>query len=335
MSNYWLERSRQRLVKSELIGLDAMNRILPVYELALRNINKEINSIYVNYSNKVGLDVSELTKILSGVDKNNFLKSIQVKMRRLGFNVGDIYDKNYIARLTRLEALKQQVYWEIQNIAPREIDISSNAYRRIILESYNSSRLDIREQLGASGGFATINQSAVNEMLLNRWEGGNYSTRIWGNTDILANKLQVVITSGLTVGTSQEKMALQIRERVDVGKYNAMRLVRTETNYFQNQAELQSYKDEGIEYYRYDGIQDGRTSDFCKPESEGGMDGTVWKVSEAEVGYNYPPLHPNCRSSTQVVFPNEVNQPSTEGFDFSEVYEAQMAGLEEQGFKRR
>ena len=331
MSNYWLERSKQRLVRSELIGLDAMNRILPVYELALRNINKEINSIYVNYSNKVGLDVSELTKILSGVDKNNFLRSIQIKMRRLGFNVGDIYDKNYIARLTRLEALKQQVYWEIQNIAPREIDISTNAYRRIILESYNSSRLDIREQMGASGGFGTINRSAVNEMLLNRWEGGNYSTRIWGNTDILATKLQVVVTSGLTVGTSQEKMALQIRERVDVGKYNAMRLVRTETNYFQNQAELQSYKDEGIEYYRYDAILDGRTSQMCSD-----INGEVFKISEASVGENYPPLHPNCRSSTQIVFSNEVNQPKTEGYDFSEVYEAQMEGLvEDSGFKRR
>lgn len=81
MSNYWQERAKSRLVRAEQIGLEAMNKTLPIYDQALKNINKEINSIYINYSNKVGLDVSELTKILSGADKNNFLRNIQLKMK--------------------------------------------------------------------------------------------------------------------------------------------------------------------------------------------------------------------------------------------------------------
>lgn len=301
MSNYWQERAKSRLVRAEQIGLEAMNKTLPIYDQALKNINKEINSIYINYSNKVGLDVSELAKILSNADKNNFLKNIQLKMRSLGFNIGDIYDRNYIARLTRLEALKQQVYWEIQNIAPKEIDITTNAYRRIVIESYNASRVDIRKQMDTGGAFSTINGEAVGDILAEKWEGGNYSMRIWTHTSQLSNQLQVVIGAGLTTGTSQEKMVRQIRERFDVGRYNAMRLIRTETNYFQNQGELESYKDEGIEYYRYDAVMDGRTSEKCS-----NLDGKVFKVEEAVVGLTYPPLHPNCRSTTELVFNQEA-----------------------------
>lgn len=348
MSNYWQERAKSRLLKSEQIGLEAMNQILPIYEQSLRNINKEINSIYINYSKKVGLDVNELSQILSGVDKNNFLKNIQAKMKALGFKVSDVYDRNYIARLTRLEALKQQVYWEIQSIAPREVDISTNAYRRIVVESYTTSRGDIRRELGRAKSFATISDRSVKQMLIENWQGGNYSTRVWGNTGILARDLQVVIGAGLTAGTSQEKMATQIRERFDVGKYKSMRLVRTETNYFQNQAELQSYKDEGVKFYRYEAIMDGRTSDICSE-----LDGKVFRIGDATEGENYPPMHPNCRSDTTIVFEeeaalervytkedvNEIQDRQQELTDtqrfMREIYETQMQGLEEQGWKRR
>ena len=66
------------------------------------------------------------------------------------------------------------------------------------------------------------------------------------------------------------------------------------------------------------------------------MNGEVFKISEASVGENYPPLHPNCRSGTQIVFPNEINQSSSDTADdmFREVYEAQMAGLESEGWRR-
>lgn len=306
MSDYWLERTKGRLDVAEKIGYEAMKDILPIYEQALGNINKEINRLYVNYAGKVGLDVMELTTILSGADRENFLTSIQSKMRMLGFNVGDVYDPRYIGRLTRLEAMKQQIYWEIQTIVPRELSISDRAYGKIIEESYSSSRKDIREYLGKDyKSFAQIDEFTKFQILRENWQGGNYSSRIWANNAMLNNRIQdvlpKVVGGGLVSGISQEKMQRQIREYFDVGRYYAMRLVRTETNYFTNQAELQSYKDENIEYYRYEAILDERTSDICRE-----LNGEVFKVIEAEVGTNYPPLHPQCRSDTTIVFNEEA-----------------------------
>jgi SPP1 gp7 family putative phage head morphogenesis protein len=308
MSNYWLERTKGRLDYAEVVGKGAMEDILPIYEQALRNINKEINKLYSKYATEAGLDVRELTEILSGAERSRFLVDIRNKMLKLGFDLGDVYDPRYIGRITRLEAIKQQIYWEIQQIAPQEEAISESAYKKIIEESYKSSRTDIRKHLGKDyRAFAQIDDTVAYHILRENWKGGNYSTRIWANNARLNIKIQdvlpKVIGGGLVSGISQEKMARQIRDYFDVGRYNAMRLVRTETNYFTNQAELQSYVDEGIEYYRYEAILDERTSDICRRTN-----GKVFKVTEAEVGVNYPPLHPNCRSDTTLVFSGEAKE---------------------------
>lgn len=308
MSNYWLKRTKFRLDNAEKIGYSAMNKILPIYEQALQNINREINRLYVNYANKAGLDVMELTAVLSGADRENFVTSIQAKMKTLGFNIGDVYDPSYIGRLTRLEAMKQQIYWEIQSIAPRELNVSEGAYSKIIEESYSSSRKDIREYLGKDyRGFARIDELTKFQILRENWQGGNYSSRIWANNAMLNNRIQdvlpKVIGGGIISGISQEKMQRQIREYFDVSRYYSMRLVRTESNYFTNQAELQSYRDENIEYYRYEALLDERTSETCEE-----LNGEVFKVIEAEVGTNYPPMHPNCRSDTTIVFNEEAKE---------------------------
>jgi SPP1 gp7 family putative phage head morphogenesis protein len=295
-NKYWQERAKNRIVRSEMQGVEIMEQILPIYQQALVNINKDINSIYLNYANEVGLDVAELTKVLSNADKNNFLLNIQAQMRALGFDFADIYNENYINRLTRLEALKQQIYWNIQAIAPKVSEIETRGFRKMIKDSYEVARRDIREQIyGELGGgtFATVNDDYIGDILNSTWEGGNYMTRTAINMDRFAIKTREVIGSGLLIGTSQEKMGRLIRERFDVGRYEAMRLVRTETNYFQNQAEIRSYEDEGVEYYEYMAVMDNRTSKTCER-----LDGKVFKTSEAEVGSNYPPMHPNCRSTT-------------------------------------
>jgi uncharacterized protein with gpF-like domain len=48
---------------------------------------------------------------------------------------------------------------------------------------------------------------------------------------------------------------------------------------------------------------DSRTSEICRE-----LNGKRFKLSEAEVGVNYPPMHPNCRSTTQLVLDEEYKQ---------------------------
>ena len=335
---HWQDRAIDRTVRAEMLGVELMGKVLPVYDEALRQINKDINKLYTNYADKVGLDVVELTKVLTGADRNNFIKEVKKSMKVVGLNVNDIYDENYIVRLNRLEALKQQIYWKVQEITPKIQTIETGGFKKVVDDSYIVASEDIREQMGdvysRGGTFNRLNDDMIDDVLASKWVGGNYMTRTGVNMDRFAVKVRDVVGSGLSAGISQEKMTRNIRERFDVVKYDTMRIVRTETNYFQNQSELLSYENEGVEYYEYVAVMDGRTSDICEK-----LDNKVFKISEAVAGENYPPMHPNCRSTTVVsdedsyIAGGGVVEEEVKGDPYGDLYKTQIEGLRGEGWK--
>ncbi len=87
-------------------------------------------------------------------------------------------------------------------------------------------------------------------------------------------------------------MAAKIEERFHVGMYKARRVVRTESNYCINQAELKGMKDAGFDEYEFISLGENAENvcDTCDD-----LDGQRFKISDATVGVNFPPMHPFCR----------------------------------------
>jgi len=191
--------------------------------------------------------------------------------------------------------LKQQVKYEILAIAPREESISKFAYEEIIRTSYEKVQKAL-EQQGVDMAFSKLNKQVLNQILKSKFYGSNYSQHIYSNVKDFSKELQEILGSSLSTGKSYAKTSKIIQDRFKVSKSNATRLVRTETSYFHNQAELQSYIDDGIEEYEYDAHLDGRTSQICRD-----LNRHKFKVKNAQTGENYPPMHPHCRSTTQVI----------------------------------
>ena len=55
---------------------------------------------------------------------------------------------------------------------------------------------------------------------------------------------------------------------------------------------MNRYKDAGIKEFQFLAEIDSRTSDKCKE-----LNGKVFKMKDAEVGENVPPIHVFCRST--------------------------------------
>lgn len=79
----------------------------------------------------------------------------------------------------------------------------------------------------------------------------------------------------------------------DSYRSNVRRLLRTETAYVKSQADVEMYKTLEVEEYEILAPLDKRTSAICQEK-----DGLHYKVDEIAVGVNYPPFHPNCRTTT-------------------------------------
>ena len=113
--------------------------------------------------------------------------------------------------------------------------------------------------------------------------------------------LREELLTGFLTGRGYNKTAKEIEARMASGAMEARRLVRTEAAYIEEAAELESYKECGIERLRFLATLDMRTSDICAAH-----DGDIIEVSKAVPGVNIPPLHPWCRSTTIAVFDDDI-----------------------------
>ena len=286
--SYWDKRALARLSESEKMSDGYIKRIKRIYEKAFKDIEKDINNVYKNYSKDTGLDVQKLKELLTRSETEKLWE----QMKKQGL---DKYVKqNYKARISRLEKIQAQIYAKAKQIYPKEELEQTMCYKGVVNTSYYKAVYDTQMGVGYDFAFAKIDKNMMNALLGERWSGKNYSERIWGNTDILANNLSEVISSGMMSGQSNAKMIKQIRERFKVSEYYAERLVRTETNYFNNRADAMAYEKLGIEYYVFVAVLDDRTSEKCQ-----NMDGKKFAYKDKKEGENYPPLHPNCRSKTR------------------------------------
>lgn len=296
-SKYWDNRAIRRLTDAEKQGEAYIQRIQKIYDQAERNIQRDIENIYRNYSKATGLDVQSLKTLLTKTETQKLWE--QLKAQGL-----DQYVKgNYKARITRLERLQAQIYAKAKQVYPQEQKAHTACYNGVINDTYYKAIYDTQMGTGYNFAFSKLDDNMVTAMLNERWSGKNYSQRIWGNTDILAQSVSEIVGGALLSGQSIAKTSRQIRERFDVSKYYADRLVRTETNHFNNEADAMAYEEMDVEMYVFMATLDTRTSTKCQE-----LDGQKFPLKEREVGKNYPPMHPNCRSKTRAYMGEEIEK---------------------------
>lgn len=296
-SNYWDKRAIQRLSSAEKTSEEYIKRIKRIYNQAYKNIDEEIAKVYENYSKDTGVDVQKLKELLTRSETKKTWK----QMQRQGL---DKYIKNnYKSRISRLEQIQAQIYAKTKQIYPKEELEQTMCYQGVINDSYYKTVYDTQMGTGYDFGFNKIDNRLIDRLLNERWSGKNYSERIWRNTDILADNLSQLIGGAMLSGQSIEKTARQLRERFDVAKVYAERLVCTETNHFNNEADAMAYEEMGIDKYVFVATLDSRTSLICQS-----MDNKVFEYKERKKGSNYPPLHPNCRSTTRGYIDEEVEK---------------------------
>ena len=309
-SSYWDRRALRRLTEAEKQSEAYSKRIQKIYEQAHRNIQRDIDNIYQNYSKATGLDIQSLKTLLSKTETDKLWKELKAK------GLDKYVMENYKARISRLEKLQAQIYAKAKEIYPQEQLEQTMCYDGVINNSYYKAIYDTQMGTGYDFAFSKIDDNMVSAILNEGWGGKNYSKkalnkalglnydqRIWNNTDILAESLSEIVGGALMSGQSYAKTSRQIRERFNVAKYYADRLVRTESNHFHNEADAMAYEEMGVDKYVFMAVLDTRTSTMCQD-----MDGEVIDLKDKEVGKNFPPLHPNCRSTTRAYMGEEIEK---------------------------
>lgn len=298
-STYWLRVALIREMQMQKNCTYTVRELERLYDNAIKDLNTEIQKVFKEFRQGVEITKQEAEQLISSAQSEEISKRLQELLE----NTDDpkqrmelmkkIHAQAYGARISRLEAVKLNVYCYFKEKANLEIKKSKTFYNTTIEESYYRTIHDIAKGCNIGINFSLIPQRAIDEMLTAKWHGTQFSDRVWANTDKTAEKAQEIIARGLLSHKSYNAMADELAAVTDNTKYNASRLVRTQGNHFLNAGELKAYEDLGIEKYKYLATLDYKTCEKCQP-----LDGKIFLVSEAEEGVNYPTIHPHCRCTT-------------------------------------
>ena len=290
--SYWLKRSVELDKVATKVEKEVMKELSALYRDAFRSIEKEVNDFMMKYAVDHKLDYATVTQMLTPIDLAEYNQRIE-ELYAMYRDTGSEYIKieidrlNARAKITRLQALQDAINVELTKVTHEYQMTLEDTLIGLFTEQYK----EVSELMGVMA--PVINREAIKTIIEYPYAGKMFSDRIWDNKDALVKHIKQNLTAGIIRGDSIQKMSRQLKKDLNVLYYQAERLVRTETNYAMNQGHLKGYADSGVvEKYEFLAAIDSRTSKLCKNQN-----GKVYKLSDATVGVNYPPLHPNCRST--------------------------------------
>ena len=290
--SYWLKRSEELDKVAKMTEKEVMKKLSALYRDAFRSIEKEVNDFMMKYAVDHKLDYATVTQMLTPIDLAEYNQKIE-ELYAMYRDTGSEYIKieidrlNARAKITRLQALQDAINVELCKVTHEYQMTLEDTLIGLFTEQYK----EVSELLGIMA--PVINREAIKTIIEYPYAGKMFSDRIWDNKDALVKHIKQNLTAGIIRGDSIQKMSRQLKKDLNVLYYQAERLVRTETNYAMNQGHLKGYADSGVvEKYEFLAAIDSRTSKLCKNQN-----GKVYKLSDAVVGVNFPPLHPHCRST--------------------------------------
>ena len=285
---YWIDRENQKLNK----GIKDCNKLAKElehhYKLANKEIEKEINNLFEKYAKDNQLTYAEATKYLTGNEFKIWRTDIKGYLKMIEDNPELLLELNTLAmksRITRWESLQYEIDKQLNKLAITTEKETKELLTDTLKDNYNRNVFNISKKAGFVANFSGINNKTVERVLSYPWSGSNYSDRIWENKRLLSKTIKNEMTQMIIRGESSKKVAARVSEKMNTSYKNAVRLVQTEHSYVMNEASKYTYEDLNIEQYEFLATLDSRTCSVC-----GKFDGKVFKLTEAKVGINYPPL---------------------------------------------
>ncbi len=320
---YWQKRSLEDAARNINLTEDFINdRLKKYYKEAQKEIEEALNDFYKRFADENNITLVEAKRRLKDLDfeKIDFealsedaatvskeIKQLKNKLPTETLEVMESYqselDKMLNAyskkgEITRLELLNAEIEKTLVKLFNTEqvsiYNLLSNTYK----DSYYRSIYNVQTAFGIGVDFIKPNEAVIQKSVTKSWCKTNYSEKIWGHRKQLAEDLRSHITQGLIQGLGEDEMSKKLSKDLNVSLSNAKRLARTESNYIHNQVSLDTYEEyAGIEQYRFLATLDYKTSPVCQK-----LDGKVFYKKETQVGVNFPPMPPNCRSTTTVYY---------------------------------
>ena len=298
---YWGERFKQVEQSEHREAEKVYSDIEDMYRAADREIEQKISAWYGRFANNNGITMAEARRMLNTRELAEFRWTLQDYIKH-GQENGITADwskqlENASARyhITRLQALQLDLQQSVEVLFGGQSDAFDSLMKQTYLDSYYRTAFEVQWGIGIGFDIAKVNGDQLQTILQRPWtvDGRNFSDKIWSNKTALIGELQKTLQQNVILGYPPDHLIQEFSHKLGVSESNAARLLYTESAYFREISQGNSFRALGVENVIFVATLDERTSDICQQ-----MDGTVIPLKDYQPGVTVPPLHPWCRSTT-------------------------------------
>jgi SPP1 gp7 family putative phage head morphogenesis protein len=291
---YWQERQEAMYKAGEMQVNKYFTRLEKAFNQTRRELQKTIDAFYFRYAEENGLSFAAAQKKLDAEELGELQDFIDLVMKNIGKYNQQVNNMSIKARITRYQALEAQVDAILRQLYT--IDYESEAERtmqEVYGDTYYRTWYNADQYHGFHAEFAQVNPTVVEKLLEYPFNGAAFSDRLWKQKDHLQAQLMEAVTTMLIQGRHPSSLTKEFAKKMNSKKFDAYRLLHTESSFLMSEATHAGYKEDGVPKYEILATLDSKTCNVC-----GDLDNKVYEVGKEVTGVNMPPFHPLCRCTT-------------------------------------
>lgn len=293
--NYWQKRFLQIAIdrdKEDAKYIAEMQKRQRALSKSLRN---ELNYWLDRYATNEGITREEAQMMLSKQEQKNWTMSLEEYRRKAiaGGYEQELNKEYFTSRITRIEQLQRQLYFEFADAANKE----TKEMKEYLKSTLDSTHLRHIYELGDRGkisvGYQRYSKRALEVAVNKPWKGSNFSKRVWGNhTRLMPDRLTKTMSAAIVNGWGINRTVDEMMQHVDKTlRHRMTTLVQTESAHLAEVASQRAMKETGVERWEWLATLETHTCEVCAS-----YDGKEFDIDDAKAPTC--PNHPNCRCTT-------------------------------------
>lgn len=288
---YWEKRQEAMYKAGEMQVNQYFSRLEKAFNQTKRELQKAVESFYFRYAEENGLSYAAAQIRLDKAELGELQDFIDLAMKHIGKYNQDVNNMSIKARITRYQALEAEVDAMLRQLYAVDYQSAAGqAMKDVYAEAYYRTWYGIDQYRGFHSAFSQVDPQTVESLLEYPFNGANFSSRLWKQKDHLQAQLMESLTTMMVQGKNPQVLAADFAKKMQSKKFDAYRLLHTESSFLMSEATHAGYREDGVEKYQILATLDSKTCDIC-----GDKDGGIYEVGKEITGENMPPFHCFCR----------------------------------------
>ena len=297
-NKYFIERFTKQENTAHEMSVKKQEQLKAIYRQARKELETDLAFFIERYSKQNGFNYSDLKNMLNTKERAEFRYTIEgyiKEIERLGADTKAAKElKKELdilagrTRVSRREELIAGINVELAKTSMKEMKVTGKHLENVVEFVYKDSM-----KILGNNTTAKLDPKFISKIVNQKWDSRNYSDRIWKNRKGLARQVMKNVTNGIIQGHDFKKMSKRLAKDMNVGFYQARRLIETETTGALENAKGTVFREMGITKYQFIATIDDRTSEICRS-----LNGRIFEEKDRQIGVNCPFCHPFCRSVT-------------------------------------